>query len=404
MLGLRERSVLSFLIAALAVGTGCAPAPIECDVEKVDCRERTFESVAEFLGAPGSERPPARVLTEEQFSSELREDPELEGDENTNRWLRLLGFLRADTELVDFHQALIGFNGEGHYDPDTDIIVIVNRPERAFGQLVRRYIMAVTHQQYGLAANERGVSLDDESLAKRAVLEGYAYLQLGLWYGAQYGSARENFDVASRRNQLSQIHQDIITDPNTQPLTAVWYFPYAVGYDWMADDCLLEDPVCFERLREPPESARLDPLPGTPSGSTPSPDREQPPFAHPAPPEGFEEVDTRQLGWWWLEVFLIRSVTAPPAGERANGSSGLATQSLWVGDRFSVYRRDSDMVVVWRVRATEEGGSSLISGLVDRVNGSENQHWFAEADGRDAMIVVAESESALEAWRTSTPQ
>lgn len=79
----------SLLAAALVFGVGCAPASIECDVKNEACRNDAFESVAEFLGAPDAEQPPVRVLSEDEFSEDLRNDPGLAGDENTDRWLQL---------------------------------------------------------------------------------------------------------------------------------------------------------------------------------------------------------------------------------------------------------------------------------------------------------------------------
>jgi hypothetical protein len=110
-----------------------------------------------------------------------------------------------------------------------------------------------------------------------------------------------------------------------------------------------------------------------------------------------------QLGWWWLEVFLIRSVrtlqaSAPPS---LPSSSGVTIDWHWVGDRLSVYRRGAEMVLMWRVRIDPSGGAGTRQELLDRVNESDSGHWFAEADDWDVMIVVAESETQLWPWRTS---
>jgi hypothetical protein len=147
------------------------------------------------------------ILSEDEFSADLLSDPGLAGDENTSRWLRMLGFLDGQTTLVDYHHNLISFTGEGHYDPDTESITIVDRPGRAFGELVRRYIMATAHQKYGLAAHERGVSMDDASPANRAVLEGYTFFETDLWYAAEYGEDRQSYDVSVVEARLSAIHR-----------------------------------------------------------------------------------------------------------------------------------------------------------------------------------------------------
>ena len=134
----------------------------------------------------------------------------------------------------------------------------------------------------------------------------------------------------------------------------------------------------------------------TSAANVPWNNRDQPALAHPAPPQDFREVESRQLGWWWLEVFLIRTVMAlqdsVPAGLAA--SSGIMIDWHWRGDRLSIYRRNAEMVLVWRVRIDPSGGFGTRRNLLDRVNESENGHWLAEADGWDVMIVVAESEIA----------
>lgn len=185
-------SISALVTAALAVSVGCAPASIEWDVKSEVCRNDAFRSISEFFGEPDAKQPVVRILSEEEFSADLLSDPGLAGDENTSRWLQMLGFLDGQTTLVDYHHSLISFTGEGHYDPDTESITIVDRPGRAFGELVRRYIMAIADQKYGLAAHERGVPLNDASLANRAVLEGYTFFETDLWYAAEYGDDRQS--------------------------------------------------------------------------------------------------------------------------------------------------------------------------------------------------------------------
>ena len=125
---------------ALVISVGCAPASIECDVQSEACRNDTFQSVAEFLDAPDAKQPPVRILSEDEFSEDLLNDPGLTGDEDTSRWLQMLGFLQRNGAR-DHHRRAHQLHRRRALRPRHR----VDHDRRSAGSLVRGAREAVHH-------------------------------------------------------------------------------------------------------------------------------------------------------------------------------------------------------------------------------------------------------------------
>ncbi len=365
--GIRRSPALATAVALILAVAGPAASLAQSDVDSLEPEfDRIAAAMAELRELPPVAEIQERFQTPEELRRELPAQiaegyPPEEAAAEARSWAAL-GLVPAGTDLEQVYITLLGDQVAGYYDPETDEMVVVSEAE-GFGPLEEftyshEAVHALQDAYLGLGdlIGEDAPELsDDAALALVSLYEGDA-TAASLDYVAADPALAAGLVLAS----------GAAAAPLEGPAAlAVWLiFPYTQGLEfvqalrgaggWAAVDAAYTDPpTTTEQVLHPERFSERD-----------EPTEVALPEAG-ALGEGWREIDQDTAGE------LLTSVILADLAEGQGFNALLGTLDLpeparnaaagWDGDRYALWSRDDEEVLVWRSVWDTEGDAIAFS-------------------------------------------
>lgn len=299
---------------------------------------------------------PIDFFTDEEYSARTRTDPgeldeaALEQAEQTEGFLRALGLITGDVDLVEAGNDLSDTGTLAFYDPDIERVIV--RGTEVTPGLAVTLVHELTHvlqdQAFGLRDLDDPAATSGELFAYRALVEGDAVRIENEYIEGELDDDDQAAIDASNADDLEAVDEQAIPEA----LQAFFGLPYALGEGFLTFlDAEGGDDAIDEAFRHPPatEEHLLDPFSfeaGDDAVDVESPD----------PDEGAEVLDGGDFGAASLYLVL---------GQRIDVFQALAAAEGWGGDAYVDFERDDRQCIILDVVGDEPSDTEEIGAALD---------------------------------------
>jgi len=365
-----------------------------CDVLEASCRENVMGLVSCLRGSDPGELPPVRVITAEEYRTELETDV-VDAEPVDDRYARVLewldlaapGGLDAE-ELVDAQVEDVA----AYYSPESQEIVVIAPDaspvppdyESEMAILAHETVHALQDQELDLAAAEEALpGLYDPWLAFRSTIEGEAVLYETMIRAATWSLDLDDLDLDRRFGELCERTLSEVSAAPTPIIETFYWFPYTYGARYVNAAYADGGSTAVHALTEAPPPSTLAMLAA--SGADVA---ESEPLPGPPPGAAGADADVEEsLGSWLLMVALIR-------GEQSDDAQDLA--HAWRADRLWIYGTEGAPEAVWQIRLATEADAQRLSWVADLLCAAPEV--AVRRSDRDVLFFMGTSALDAEAW------
>ena len=359
-----------------------------CDIREASCQNDVFLAVQAVRGTgwdPWLEPPPMRVITRDQFRSEVEAATKARGDQPEaydyfTPAYKLFGLYDPDEmpqAATDFTVSFVA----AYYDDGSDTVTIIDRGGKTdlredTTTLAHELVHAAQRRDVGFGTIATWGSTADNVNARYALVEGEATLYENLVdtllrklsaHDLQWDKYHADW-IASARKQIAmdpapwRLARSSLRYPlGSRLLTTVWLKAGPLG----VRRALAAHPTTTRYLMDVHGSHIAE-------GKVPEPCKA------PTPPEGYKVISTTTLGAWASYAFATRMLMESDAW-----NFGRDTRS----DAFTIYANDDkQLAVVWQLQFRSEAvAGAFVEALAEL---PDNVHLSSAQDG-DRVSLVA---------------
>lgn len=363
---------------------------VRCDIREDDCQAQLFRATADARGTDAL-RPPVQVVSPSAFEQEIAsEGGGAPFPEDDLRMLTLLGLVSPVLTTSEVSQS--GLDSIlAVYFHMTDEVVVVDRgypldDELASLVLSHEYVHALQDAEHDLTALGDGIDTTDEVHGFLGLVEGEAELYAGIVIA---GDAQDDDRVWQRLRGL--VLEDVLAS-DAPFFAADLNFPYTYGHEFVTSAWLDGGNAAVGDLYDPlPRSSRQ--VLSRATGPVPAGGWSEA-IGDTAMGEvatGFEAVLEDAFGSWIFHVFVEQMALAAGAAEPRLPGESVASELR--GDRVLAFTRDSDMVVVWRLRFEPTVAPGEV---IAEVEAGAPAHFRLREEGGDVLLFAGEPAAALD--------
>jgi hypothetical protein len=336
-----------------------------CDIRQADCREDIFLAVQNVRGTvwdTSFDRPPMRVISKDQYRSELDAQTAAAGKQPSRFDYFTPAYKRF--ALVDPEEASEGATDfavefyAAYYDNQSDNITIIDRGDDTKlpdddNTLAHELTHAAQARDIGFGVIDSWGRTIDNVNAREALVEGEADLYANLVVLLALGRGAQEVDWNSYYAKgIADTREKIAEDPSPWRVARSG-LRYVLGAQYLTSAYLKQGPLGVRRAFEHhPSSTRR--VMGQLHGPLDTPET---PWscATPAPPSDYKLIVATTLGAWAVYAFATRF---PGNDDDAAWAYG----QQWAGDEFAIYANaDNTVAVSWRIQLRDADGAAAFA-------------------------------------------